>query len=152
MKTPDINALRRKQNSNSLSSSANTNVITNTAVTTNDSDDDGFLWFVLVVYLYLVPSMIWTSLEYGFDYKLKDFLTNVFIPFKYIKLDEYWMAAGIVVGNIVASIILLMMLGMLSETIDNGVWDTEMEFDGKVVFFYILIFAGFFIVPLTRPW
>jgi len=140
MKTPDINALRRKQNSSRSSAS-----------TTNDSDDDGFFWFVLV-YLYLVPSMVWTSFEHGFNYTFKAFFRTVLIPFKYIKLDEYWMAAGIVVGNIVASIILLLLLGMLSETIDNGVWDTEMEFDGKVIFFYIVIFAGFFIVPLTRPW
>lgn len=151
MKTPDINALRRKQNNNSTSSSANTNTSTNVDTTTNASDDDGYIWFVLA-YLYLVPSMIWTSFDHGFDYRFIDFFRTVFVPFKYIKLGAYWTAAGIVVGNIATSIILLIVLGMLSETIDNGVWDTEMEFDGKVMLFYILIFVGFFIIPLTRPW
>jgi len=146
MKTPDIDALRRKQNS----SNASPSVSANSNSSANTTTDDDF-WFVLV-YLYLVPSMIWTSFEHGFDYTFKDFFRTVFIPLKYIKMDEYWMAAGVVVGNIVASIILLIALGMLSETIDNGVWDTDVKFDGKVVFFYVLIFIGFFIIPLTRPW
>ena len=105
-----------------------------------------------MTFLYLVPSMIWMAFAHGFDYRFKEFIRIVFIPFKYIIAGEYWMAAGVVAGNIVASLVLLLALGMISETIDNGVWDTEIEFDGKVVFAYILIFICFFVIPLSRPW
>jgi len=59
------------------------------------------------------------------------------------------MAAGIIIVNIDASITLLIVLCKLSETIDRDERDTDVVFDKKVLFFYILIFIGFYIAPLT---
>lgn len=133
MNTPDINALRNK---------------------VNEKDDDSNEVLIIggLIYLYLSPLMILMSLVSGFNYKFIELIRIVFIPFQYIKADDYWGAFWIVIGNIMASVILLLALGMLSETIDNGIWDTEMEFDWKVVMGYIIIFLTFFVFPLSQPW
>lgn len=118
----------------------------------SSSEEDGsWMWFALT-YLYLVPTMIWVSFSSGFNYTFKEFFRAVFSPLIFIKHNEYWMAACVVGGSIASSFLLLMGLGMLSDTIEHGVWDTDTNFDGKVFFAYILIFALFFVVPLTRPW
>lgn len=142
MTRPDLNKLRAQAGVS----------ITNETSNNSNQESDQDSWFITLVavlimwgFLYCLPSMIYACIVHNYSYTLKELFSYISAPFLLISDDKYIPGGLLIFGNVIASFLILAVIGKLSEYInDVGISDTDTIYG----FFFCSLIIGILIIPL----